>query len=93
MPSTGGPSGHLRSKHYLDTKGLKVAAGQFVRTSTILTRQGNKWKAGINVGDSGTLFALCEGSVYFTSKKGGQNRRQTYINISTVKSEKVKSAS
>ena len=93
MPSTGGPSGHLRSKHYLDTKGIKVGAGQLVKIGTILTRQGNKWKAGINVGDSGTLYALCGGRVYFTRRKGNQNRKRTYINIMPVKLTKEKSGS
>ena len=85
MPSTGGASGHKKSKQYIDTKGIKVGAGQLVRTGTILTRQGNKWKAGINVGDSGTLYALCEGKVYFTRRKESQNRRQTRINILPLK--------
>ena len=93
MPSTGGPSGHLRSKHYVDTKGLKVGAGELVKTGKILTRQGNKWKAGKNVGDSGTLYALCEGNVYFTKRKGSQNRRVTYINIMPFKLTKDKTAS
>lgn len=92
MPSTGGASGHKKSKHYLDTKGIKVGAGELVRIATILTRQGNKWKAGKNVGDSGTLYALCEGKVYFTKRKGGLNRKQTYINILPVKLQKDKSA-
>ena len=90
MPSTGGASGHKRSKHYLDTKGIKVGSGELVNTGKILTRQGNKWKAGKNVGDSGTLFALCEGKVYFTKRRRSRNRIQTYINITPVKIPKVK---
>ena len=93
MPSTGGPSGHLKSKHYVDTRGLKVAGGEFVKAGTILTRQGNKWKAGNNVGDSGTLFALCDGKIYFTKRKSGMNRVKTHINILPVKSTKDKTAS
>jgi ribosomal protein L27 len=92
MPSTGGASGHIKSKQYLDTKGLKVGAGQLVKTGTILTRQGNKWKAGSNVGDSGTLYALCEGRVYFTRRKGGLDRKQTHINIMPVQLTKAKTA-
>lgn len=91
MPSTGGPSGHLKSKHYLDTKGLKVSAGQLVKSGTILTRQGNRWKAGNNVGDSGTLFALRTGRVYFTRRKGSYNKTRTYINIEPVESRQKKS--
>lgn len=90
MPSTGGPSGHLRSKHYIDKKGIKVGAGQKVRTGTILTREGNKWKAGKNVGDSGTLYARCEGVIYFTKKKGRLNKRQTLINIMPIETSKGK---
>jgi ribosomal protein L27 len=90
MPSTGGASGHLKSKHYLDTKGIKVGAGESIKTGTILTRQGNKWKAGINVGDSGTLFALCNGKVYFTKRKGSFNKKRTYINIEPLKPAKDK---
>lgn len=93
MPSTGGASGHKKSKQYIDTKGIKVGAGELVMTGTILTRQGNKWKAGNNVGDSGTLYALCEGRVYFTRRKSGMNRERTYINIMPVKSSKYKIAS
>lgn len=93
MPSTGGASGHLKSKHYVDTKGIKVGAGQLVKAGTILTREGNKWKAGNNVGDSGTLYALCEGKVYFSQRKSGQNRKKTYIHIMPVKlpKDKIKS--
>jgi len=93
MPSTGGASGHIKSKHYLDTKGIKVAEGEFVKTGTILTRQGNKWKAGINVGDSGTLFALCNGKVYFTRRKGSFNKKRTYINIEPAKQPQAKAKS
>lgn len=93
MPSRGGASGHKKSKQYIDTKGIKVGAGQLVRTGTILTRQGNKWKAGINVGDSGTLYALCEGKVYFTRQKRGSNRKQTRINITPLKLPKYKTGS
>jgi ribosomal protein L27 len=90
MPSTGGPSGHIKSKQYVDTKGLKVGAGELVKTGTILTRQGNKWKAGNNVGDSGTLYALCNGKVYFTKRRGSLHRTQTYINVMPSKITKEK---
>ena len=93
MPSTGGSSGHKKSKHYHDTRGIKVGSGEFVRTGTILTRQGNIWKAGSNVGDSGTLYALCDGKVSFTKRRGNYNRTQTYVNIIPAKPAKEKTGS
>jgi len=77
------------SKHYPDTKGLKVAGNQFVKAGTILTRQGNKWKAGINVGNGkGTLYALVDGKVYFRYRRGKYNKRQTFINIEEIRKKK-----
>jgi ribosomal protein L27 len=75
-------SGGRKSRHYVDTKGVKVSEGEFVKAGTILTREGNRWKAGLNVGDSGTLFALSSGRIYFKRRKGKRLKRQTFINIS-----------
>ena len=49
--------GGVSHKHYLETKGLKVCAGQVVKQGTIITRQGDKWKAGLNVSGKGSLQA------------------------------------
>jgi ribosomal protein L27 len=79
MAQRGGES-HI---HYKEKRGLKVTGGQFVKKSTLLTREGNKWKAGKNVGGKGSLFALCDGIVYFSRKKGSykKNKITTFINI------------
>lgn len=76
------------SQHYTDIKGLKVTSGQLVKTGTILTREGNKWKAGINVSGRNTLYALTSGEVYFQYKKGSRNKCQTFINIKEKKEKK-----
>ena len=76
------------SKHYPDTKGLKVAGGQFIKTGTILTREGNKWKPGVNVGGRSTLYALVNGEVYFRYRKAKAAKRQTIINVKEVKTKK-----
>ena len=73
--------GGLAHKYYCETRGLKIAAGQKVKTGTILTRQGDKWKAGLNVGGRTILFALEDGAVYFTKTKGQRNKEITKINI------------
>ena len=75
--------GGISHIHYKEKMGLKASGGQFVKKSTLLTRQGNKWKAGINIGGKGALFALCDGTVYFTRKKGSYKRKKvtTFINI------------
>lgn len=79
--------GGLSHIHYTETRGLKVAAGQFVTTGSVLTRQGNKWKAGLNVADSGTLFAKIDGTVYFTRKRSAYRKTDihTVINIKPQK--------
>jgi large subunit ribosomal protein L27 len=63
-------------------RGIKKFGGQSVIAGNILVRQcGTKWHAGKNVGTGRdyTLFALCEGTVYFDR----QGRR---INIQPVES-------
>jgi len=80
--------GGISAKFYRETRGLKVSAGQSVTTGTILTRQGQKWKAGINIGGRTHLFALCDGTVYFTKKKGNYNKGITLVNIKPDKKSK-----
>ena len=41
--------GHTTHKYYKETRGIKVSGGQEVKAGTVLTRQGHKWKPGINV--------------------------------------------
>lgn len=75
--------GGITHKHYPETKGLKVSSGQPVKKGTILTREGGKWKAGLNIGGKNTLYALCDGKIYFTTRRGTYKtkKRYTVINI------------
>jgi len=73
--------GGLSHKFYREVRGLRVAAGQKVKTGNLLTRQGDKWKAGLNVGGRTALYALCDGTVNFTKTKGKHNKVITKINI------------
>lgn len=75
--------GGVTHKHYPETKGMKITSGEHVKKGTILTREGNRWKAGLNVGGKATLYALCDGVLYFSTKKGTYRttKRYTYINI------------
>ena len=73
--------GGLTSKYYKETRGLKVSGGQVVKVGTVLTRNGNKWKPGINVDGLMHLTARCAGEVYFIRKKGNYKKAVTYINI------------
>ena len=52
-------------------RGIKKFGGQPVTAGNILARQcGTKWHPGCNVGmgNDYTLFALCDGEVYFDRK-------------------------
>ena len=60
---------------------MKVSGGQTVKSGTVLTRQGNKWRPGLNVIGLSHLTAACDGEVYFTRKKNRYNRVVTCINI------------
>jgi len=76
--------GGLTKKYYKETRGIKVAGGQTVKGGTILTRQGDKWKPGLNVTGRIHLAAACAGKVYFTKKRGLHSNVQTYVNIEPV---------
>ena len=77
----GGRVGGVTSKYYSETVGLKVSGGQKVKSGTILTRQGDQWKRGLNVIGRSSLTAACDGEVYFTRRKNGSNKVITLINI------------
>ena len=77
----GGRVGGLTSKYYVETRGIKVSGGQVVKSGTVLTRQGQKWRPGLNVIGTAHLTAACDGEVYFTRKKNRYNRVITSINI------------
>lgn len=73
--------GGITNKYYKETKGLKVSGGQAVPAGTVLTRQGHRWKPGINIIGRTHLVASCDGQVYFTHKKDHYKKASTYINI------------
>ena len=80
----GGRVGGLSHKFYRETGGVKVSGGQVVKAGTILTRQGDRWKPGINVSGDMHLTARVAGEVYFTRKKSTFRKVVTYINIKPV---------
>ena len=41
--------GGLSAKFYRETAGIKVSGGQTVKAGAMLTRQGDRWKPGLNV--------------------------------------------
>ena len=76
--------GGISSKFYKETHGIKVAGGQTVRAGTVLTREGDKWKPGLNVLGRTLLTAACDGEVYFTRKTGSYKKAITLIHIKPV---------
>ena len=62
-------------------KANKVSGGMTVKTGQILVRGVDVYKAGVNVRGPGTLFALCDGKVYFTRKKTSRGKLRTFVNI------------
>lgn len=66
-------------------KAIKVGSGQLVKTGTILARGFSTYKAGSNVKGLNTLYALCEGKVYFSKRKTSHGRVRTCINVSPKK--------
>ena len=80
--------GGLTTKYYKETRGIKVAGGQKVKCGTMLTREGDKWKPGINVTGRTHLTAGCDGEVYFTKKRGNGKTAVTYINIRSIEESK-----
>ena len=77
--------GGLTHKYYKETRGVKVSGGQVVKAGTVLTREGDKWKPGLNVVGQSSLTAACDGEVYFTRKKNRYKRQITVINIKPTK--------
>ncbi len=77
--------GGLTKRYYKETRGIKVSGGSKVKAGTMLTREGHKWKPGINVQGTMHLIAACDGEVYFTKKKNNYNRQVTLINIKSGK--------
>ena len=73
--------GGTTTKFYTETRGLKVSGGQAVKAGSVLTRQGDRWRPGVNVVGEMHLTARCDGEVYFTRKKNRYNKVVTYINV------------
>lgn len=73
--------GGITKKYYRETRGIKVSGGQFVKAGTVLTRQGHRWKPGLNVIGRTHLTAACDGEVYFTRKRGGYHQTMTLLNV------------
>ncbi|MBL7131367.1 MAG: 50S ribosomal protein L27 [Candidatus Omnitrophica bacterium] len=82
--------GGLSHINYKETKGIKATEGQLVKKGATLTRQGDKWKAGINTSGKSTVYALCDGAVYFKKRKGAYHKRKlfTTINIKEISKNK-----
>lgn len=81
--------GRTTHKFYKETRGLKISGGEFVKAGTILSREGNKWKAGINVGGISTVYAITSGKVFFTRRKGNYRTNKT-ITVVNIKKEEAK---
>ncbi|MDR0389209.1 MAG: 50S ribosomal protein L27 [Spirochaetaceae bacterium] len=67
---SGAKNGRDSNPHYL---GVKASGGSHVRAGSIIVRQrGTKIHPGVNVGRGGddTLFALVDGTVGFSSRRG-----------------------
>lgn len=83
--------GGLSHKIYKETRGIKVAGGQIVKSGTVITREGDRWQPGINVLGRTLLTAACDGQVYFTKKRGNYKRAVTVVHVKPlVKKEKTK---
>ncbi|MDR1374292.1 MAG: 50S ribosomal protein L27 [Treponema sp.] len=67
---SGAKNGRDSNPHYL---GVKISGGSRVKAGSIIVRQrGTKIHPGVNVGCGGdyTLFALIDGTVEFSSRRG-----------------------
>ena len=82
--------GGLTRKFYRETRGMKVTGGQLVKSGTVLTREGDRWKPGLNVKGRTHLTAACDGEVYFTRKKGHYKRAVTFIHIKPTQAKPKK---
>ena len=73
--------GGTTKRFYKETRGVKVSGGQKVKAGTVLTRMGHRWKPGHNIIGLTKLTAACDGTVYFTKKRGNYRRAVTFIHI------------
>jgi len=63
---------------------VKVSGGQKVKTGQILIRGMSQYKSGKNVKGAGSLFATCEGKIYFTKKKTPHGQIRTFVNVEPI---------
>ena len=85
----GGRVGGKSHKFYRETCGIKVSGGQVIKTGTVLTRQGDRWKPGLNVVGMMKLTAACAGEVYFTKKRVKSGKIATFVNVRPVVGKKT----
>lgn len=84
-----GQGGKASKRDHTEGKrlGVKKFGGQHVRAGNIIIRQrGTRIKLGENVGvgRDHTLFALKDGTVFFTSepgRSGGKRKKRTIVNV------------
>ncbi len=81
--------GGLSSKFYRETAGIKVSGGQTVKAGAMLTRQGDRWKPGLNVVGRMSLTAVSDGEVYFTHKRNSYGLPMTVVNVRPVAAKKA----
>lgn len=62
-------------------KAVKVSSGQLAKTGQILVRGISTYKADRNVKGLDTLYALCEGKVYFSKKKSPSGKVRTFVGV------------
>ena len=70
--------------------GVKMFAGQKVRTGNVIVRQrGTKFHPGENVGrgKDDTLFALCEGTVEFTKSTRRNKGYRRFVHVRPLTTE------
>mgnify|MGYP000975966357 CR=1 FL=1 len=89
----GGRVGGISHINYKETRGIKVSGGSKVTSGTVLTREGGKWKPGINVIGRMHLTAGCDGEVYFTHKAGKYKKSVTFVNVRSVEDKPKKKTS
>jgi len=82
--------GGLSAKFYRETAGIKVSGGQTVKAGTMLTRQGDKWKPGLNVIGRMSLTSIIAGQVFFTHKRNRSGSAITVVNVRPVEAKAKK---
>jgi ribosomal protein L27 len=76
--------GGLSAKFYRETAGIKVSGGQTVKAGAMLTRQGDRWKPGLNVIGRMSLTSVVAGEVFFTHKRNASGGAITVVNVRPV---------